>query len=80
MEGAGAIVVPIHWDSEYSELDYWLERIDGLLFTGGDSDIYLNVSSPGYTYNKLTDAASYLVSRIMSINDAGHIFPIMGTC
>jgi hypothetical protein len=38
-----------------------MSNINGLLFTGGESGFNITENSPGYTYNKFTDAASYLI-------------------
>lgn len=42
IEAAGALVVPIHWDSTYDEVDYLLSRVNAVLFTGGDANLYVN--------------------------------------
>jgi hypothetical protein len=42
MESAGAMVVPVSWEADYNELDYLMENLNGILFTGGDSAIYLD--------------------------------------
>lgn len=42
IEAAGAMVVPIHWDSTYDEVDFLLSRVNAVLFTGGDTNLYVN--------------------------------------
>jgi len=37
IESAGALVVPIHWDASYEELDNLFNSVNGMLFTGGDT-------------------------------------------
>lgn len=65
MESAGAIVVPIHWDSTYDEIDFLLARVNGILFTGGATELNVNVSSPGYTYNKFLDTAAFIFEKAL---------------
>ena len=42
LEAAGAMVVPIHWDNTYDEVDFLLSRVNAVLFTGGDTNLYVN--------------------------------------
>jgi hypothetical protein len=56
-------VIPIQWTASFSEIDDLLGKINGVLLTGGDTDIYLNFSSPGYKYNKFTKTVSYIVKK-----------------
>lgn len=60
VESAGGRVIPIHWDSSYDEITVILNQINGVLFTGGDVDLYLNNTQPGFTFNKFTDTASFI--------------------
>ena len=68
MESSGAMVVPISWEASYTELEHLISSVNGILFTGGDSEMYLNVSSPGYKYNKLTDSASFILMKALIQN------------
>jgi gamma-glutamyl hydrolase len=70
-------VVPMPWDATYAELDYLITRLSGILFTGGDSELYLDKA---FTYNKLTDTASFIMYKIIMQNKAGNTYPLMGTC
>jgi gamma-glutamyl hydrolase len=54
--------------------------VNGILFTGGDTELYLNNSSPGYTYNKFVDTASFIFMKALIQNREGKFFPVMGTC
>ncbi len=42
LENAGAIVVPIKYDYDTKTLDYLLDRINGILFPGGDPSLWEN--------------------------------------
>lgn len=42
LENAGAIVVPIKYDYDTNTLDYLLDRINGILFPGGDPSLWEN--------------------------------------
>jgi gamma-glutamyl hydrolase len=80
IESAGGLVVPIQWDSTYDEIDEILSKVNGVLFTGGDVDLYLNNTSPGYTFNKFTDTAAFILNKVILYNKAGHYYPLFGTC
>ena len=64
MEAAGAQVVPLIVNDS-SELDK-LSTIDGILMPGGEGD-YL-------------DFGKQIFDAVMAYNDAGHFYPIWGTC
>ncbi|CAD8126009.1 unnamed protein product [Paramecium sonneborni] len=80
IEQAGARVIPIHWDSSYDELTVILNQINGVLFTGGDVDLYLNNTQPGFTFNKFTDTASFIFQKVIQFNKAGQFYPLLGIC
>lgn len=62
-ESAGALVTPIQWDWSNQKIDEVVQHLDGLVFTGGDTKIYVNDTQPGYNFNKYTDAANYLMTK-----------------
>jgi gamma-glutamyl hydrolase len=80
MEASGSMVIPISWEATYKELNHTLHQLDGILLPGGNTEIDLSKSSPGYTFNKFTDTAAYIFLQTIAHNKAGHILPIMGTC
>ncbi|CAD8152642.1 unnamed protein product [Paramecium octaurelia] len=80
IEQAGARVIPIHWDSSYDEITSTLNQINGVLFTGGDVDLYLNNTQPGFTFNKFTDTASFIFQKVIQFNKAGKFYPLLGIC
>ncbi|CAD8181939.1 unnamed protein product [Paramecium octaurelia] len=80
IEQAGARVIPIHWDSSYDEITVILSQINGVLFTGGDADLYLNNTQPGFTFNKFTDTASFIFQKVIQFNKAGKFYPLLGIC
>lgn len=55
---AGARVVPVHYNSTFEELDFLFSRINGILFTGGDTNIYFNENKTNCTF---TTNAAYLI-------------------
>lgn len=78
IESAGAQVVPIPWDANYSELEFLFDHLNGILFTGGDTLIYLNETSPGFSFNKFTDTVSFIIEKAIQVNKAGKIYPLFG--
>ncbi|EDO44920.1 predicted protein [Nematostella vectensis] len=71
LEAAGARVVPIRNDLTKSELTKLFYSINGVLFPGGDSDLWKS----GYAR---TGAAIFDLA--MEANDNGDVFPLWGTC
>jgi gamma-glutamyl hydrolase len=39
--------------------------VNGVLFTGGATELNVNVSSPGYTYNKFMDTAAFIFEKAL---------------
>jgi gamma-glutamyl hydrolase len=63
MEAAGAMIVPIPWDLSYEELEFYLERVNGIFFTGGGTELNITIPSPGYNYNKFIDTAAFIFEK-----------------
>jgi len=66
LEAAGARVVPVDYYATTAELDVLLQSVNGVLFPGGGSSF--------------PPSAQYVFDRVKAINDAGHFFPLWGTC
>ena len=73
LEGAGARVVPIPFDSSKSHMLDLFRSVNGILFTGGDT----NVSNVSGQYMK---AAKLLYQQVVLANDRGEHVPLWGTC
>ncbi|XP_032242688.1 gamma-glutamyl hydrolase isoform X2 [Nematostella vectensis] len=71
LESAGARVVPIRDNLTSDELKSLFLKINGVLFPGGDSDLWKS----GYAR---TGAAIFDLA--MEANDNGDVFPLWGTC
>ncbi|CAK1550605.1 unnamed protein product [Leptosia nina] len=72
IEASGARVVPILIGRNRSYYRELLGKINGVVFPGGAT--YFNQSN-GYA-----DAGQYIYEIAQELNDAGHHFPIFGTC
>jgi gamma-glutamyl hydrolase len=72
VEQAGARVVPIHFDATEAELKLAFDRVNGILFTGGATDLF---GTP-----LLRKSAALLFEWAIAANDAGGHFPLWGTC
>jgi gamma-glutamyl hydrolase len=80
LEMSGARVVPIRIDHSFSEIDYLFTRLNGILFTGGTANFWVNnsvtpVLSPDYAAK-----ACYIFNKVIQINDQGQFYPLWGTC
>jgi gamma-glutamyl hydrolase len=73
LEAAGARVVPIApWISE-AELDTLLNKINGVLFTGGARELKID--------QDFERVANYILNRSIQLKNSNNItFPIFGTC
>ena len=69
MEGSGARVIPIV-DTESQEVTVkkMTEQLDGILLPGGGGD------------DDYFSKGQQIYNQAISMNDAGHFFPVWGTC
>jgi len=66
IEAQGARVVPILYDeSDETTLDK-INHLDGVFLPGGGGNYY--------------DKGEYILKEVIKKNDAGHFYPIWGTC
>lgn len=72
IEAAGARAVPIRFYSSEAELHRLFKSVNGLIFPGGLTDLWMD--SPYVV------AARKLWTWAKEANDAGDVFPIHGTC
>ena len=93
VESVGAIAMPIYYNHTYEEIQNLLQKINGVLFTGGgldffDSDTeddsdYIRSSKffDPYTgnYTDYTRVSSYIYQQAIEMNENGIHFPIWGT-
>lgn len=81
IEMGGARVVPIRIDQSFENLDFLFSRINGILFTGGDANFWVNETDPVPTLSSdYGEKACYLYNKVKQTNDAGNYFPLWGTC
>lgn len=73
IESAGGRVVPLLYDSSPAALDELFNSLNGVLFTGGET----NVSDLDSQY---MTAASQLLNRTLEANKRGAYVPLWGTC
>lgn len=66
LEAAGARVVPLILNDSIEVTLDKLSKLDGVLFPGGDGD-YI-------------DYGGKIMGTIMEYNNAGHFYPVWGTC
>ncbi|EAR95915.1 gamma-glutamyl hydrolase (macronuclear) [Tetrahymena thermophila SB210] len=78
-QSEGAQIVPIYSSYSYEEIDYLLERVNGVHFPGGGADLWLNVANKtGFT--DMTLKAQHILNRTLEWNSQGRFFPLQGTC
>ena len=80
LEMGGARVVPIRIDHSYSEFDYLFDRLNGILFTGGDANIWANNSVNPILSSDYGAKGCYLYNKVKQSNDNGKFFPLWATC
>lgn len=76
LEQAGAQVVPIPYDLPYNEIKNLLDQLNGVLFTGGGSEL-------ADDKDKLTpfgNALNFIVTYVIDQNTHGNYYPLWGTC
>ena len=72
VESAGARAIVIPYNANHSTLDRLFASVNGLLFTGGGTDLFFNG-----TYLQTAD---YLFQKVLAANRGGDFFPLHGTC
>jgi gamma-glutamyl hydrolase len=80
LEMAGARVVPIRVDHSYSELDFLFARLNGILFTGGSANFWINNSNPPVLSPDYAAKGCYLYNLVKQSNDQGKFYPLWATC
>ena len=73
IEAVGGRVVPIPCDASRDELDTLFAAVNGILLTGGETD----VKELDSTYMR---AAGHLLNLTIAANQAGEHVPLWGTC
>jgi len=75
LEGAGARVVPIRFDTSYDKVDALLPKLNGVLFTGGSAGIRIKGQLTPFG-----NMGCYIYNKIVNMNNNGQYFPLWGTC
>jgi len=75
LQSAGAKVVPIQWDLPFDQIDYLLDRLNGVVFTGGNIGVLKN-NSPTPIYNAFRHITEYILRK----NQHCNFYPLWGTC
>jgi gamma-glutamyl hydrolase len=76
LEAAGAEVVPIQWDQPFEQIDYLLDRLNGVVFTGGNIKILDDEGNPKSIYFTFQHITEYILKK----NQNSHYYPLWGTC
>jgi gamma-glutamyl hydrolase len=81
IETAGGIPVAIPWDLPENDLLRVLDSINGILFTGGDADMWeLNELKDNIVFTTFTERTALIVAYAIHLNDKGTHFPVYGIC
>ncbi|KAL4437890.1 hypothetical protein ABPG74_001061 [Tetrahymena malaccensis] len=82
MSGAQTVIIPFDETQEY--YDNLFSKINGVLFTGGDYNINIDVPidkfQPQTGKNQWTQNAAYLLKKAVEANNNGDYFPVWGIC
>jgi gamma-glutamyl hydrolase len=74
VESAGIRVVPISWNSNTTDIDYLLDRVNGVLLPGG----IIEGDKP--VYDAYFNAVQHIFDRIIGYNANGNPVVLWGTC
>ncbi len=76
LESGGAQVVPLQYDMPKDRLKYLLDRLNGVMFHGGDGAF---VDGKGH-FTPLGETLNYIVQYVIEQNKNGKYYPLWGTC
>jgi len=77
LQQAGAQVVPVPWDLPQDEMTFLLDRLNGVLFTGGSADFDDPVTGELTPFGiSLNNIVQYVIKQ----NKNGKYYPLWGTC
>jgi gamma-glutamyl hydrolase len=78
LQAGGGRVVPIFYDSSDEELEFVLNRVNGVFWTGGAVSFNPHTEShTGSTYLRTTE---YILQHVLRENREGNYYPLWGTC
>jgi gamma-glutamyl hydrolase len=81
IESAGGVPIAIPWDLPERDLIKVLDSINGILFTGGDADMWeFDELKNDVVFTDFTQRASFIVAYAIHLNDKGTHFPVYGIC
>jgi gamma-glutamyl hydrolase len=81
IEAAGGIPVAIPWDLPEGDLIRVLDSVNGILFTGGDADMWeFNSFKDDIVFTNFTQRTAFIVAYAIHLNDKGTHFPVYGIC
>ncbi|KAF8822789.1 gamma-glutamyl hydrolase [Cardiosporidium cionae] len=72
IEMGGGRAAPIRLDASFHDIKHIFDRINGLLYPGGDT--------PLLSHGRFFEIETYLFNLAIAANDRGDFFPIWGTC
>ncbi len=75
-ESGGAQVVPLQYDMPRHQLESLLDRLNGVVFHGGDADM---IDAHG-NLTPLGETMDFVVKYVIEQNKNGNYYPIWGTC
>jgi len=75
-EAGGAQVIPLQYDMKRERLTYLLERVNGVVFHGGDTEM---IDEHG-NLTPLGETMDFVVKYVLEQNKNGNYFPLWGTC
>jgi gamma-glutamyl hydrolase len=83
IESGGGRVVPIPYTLEDNEIISLMNKLNGVLFVGGDIDLTEQKYENGNLKTELTPYAAkgeLIIKHALELNSQGEWFPIWGTC
>ena len=78
ISGGGSLPVFIKYDTDDKTLYSILSKVNGVFFTGGGLDLYLDCDNN--VPHRYTQTALKIYKYAKKMNDQGIYFPVMGVC
>lgn len=80
-EDAGAEIVPIPYDASYENFTFLLNRVNGVVLTGGNAELnYTDESTGEIKPTNITAASAFVIQYALQKNKNGTHFPVFAIC
>ncbi|EGR34587.1 peptidase C26 family protein, putative [Ichthyophthirius multifiliis] len=79
IEASGGRPIAIPYDISDQEIDFYLSKINGIVFPGGNASLWeYEPSATGFA--NMTITGTKILKKVIQMNQNGTFFPLLGTC